>query len=348
MSTCHQICLVSGDKLDDAAALRQTAENVVRGDCSMLVFDAGSEDVLSKEQERFLSKVLDAVGELKQTRLVSPAHGRKWIAREIAALDDEPSLPKQKKAKPAHAPSETKHNSDTFLIRPFRLGDEPDAYAVCLQTGDAGKDASHLYQDPQALGNRWVGPYLKLQSELAFVLLDSQGVCGYSLGCLDTVDFFKRYCSEWLPTLQSKLADPCLSRRSKSMQSSESCVSVPSALNADEIIYEDFHHPHLHFPKTFEPFPSHLHIDIVERAQGRGLGTQLISTVLAELKRRGSKGVHLEMHSENSRAFQFYTKKFGFRVISRLSFDSASAFPVDGTGTSSLPAHKLFLGLSLE
>jgi hypothetical protein len=48
-------------------------------------------------------------------------------------------------------------------------------------------------------------------------------------------------------------------------------------------------------------YPSHLHIDIVARAQGcsepyllgRGLGRSLIETLLASLKAAGSRGVHL-------------------------------------------------------
>ena len=95
-----------------------------------------------------------------------------------------------------------------YKIRRARPGDEPSAYAVCLATGDGGRDGTHLYDDPQALGHIFVGPYLRLEADLAFLLEDATGVCGYVLGALDSRRFYGRYEAVWLPEIRRQHAEP--------------------------------------------------------------------------------------------------------------------------------------------
>jgi ribosomal protein S18 acetylase RimI-like enzyme len=65
-----------------------------------------------------------------------------------------------------------------------------------------------------------------------------------------------------------------------------------------------------------DQYPSHLHIDLLERAQGRGIGKAMMLIVLETLREQGSKGVHLGMGAQNSRAFTFYTK-LGFTLLDK-------------------------------
>ena len=104
---------------------------------------------------------------------------------------------------PIHANDFETTHSAAFRIRHATAADDSAIYNVCLKTGDAGNDASHIYKDPRVLGHRWVGPYLHLQPRLAFVLEHEQyGVVGYTLGALDSVAFYRRFVDEWLPNLQ--------------------------------------------------------------------------------------------------------------------------------------------------
>ena len=93
----------------------------------------------------------------------------------------------------------------TFTVRQATPDDRSAALRVCLLTGDEGYDASDQYvYDPDALGKRWVAPYLDLQPDLAFVLEDEDGlVCGYCLAALDSTEFAKRLQEEYLPPLQA-------------------------------------------------------------------------------------------------------------------------------------------------
>jgi ribosomal protein S18 acetylase RimI-like enzyme len=204
----------------------------------------------------------------------------------------------------------------SFSIRPYQPKDVDAVYEVCLKTGDAGQDATHLYKDPKALGHLYTGPYVTLEPSLAFVLEDGIGVCGYVLGALDTKTFRERFVSEWLPPLQSMYPDP---------------KGDEKTLTPDEQIYHEIHHPWLEIHKALEPYPSHLHIDLLPRAQGQGNGTHMMTTLLNVLREKGSRAVHLGTNPRNERAFVFY-KKIGFHVIE----DAA------------LPERTIYMGLVFE
>ena len=193
-----------------------------------------------------------------------------------------------------------------FQIRRARPGDEPAAYGVCLETGDGGRGAGHLYDDPEALGHIYVGPYLKLEPELAFLLEDARGVCGYVLGALDSRVFYSRYENAWLPGIRGSHPEP---------------AGDPARWTKTERLYYEYYHPDLFCPEPYAEYPSHLHIDLVPRAQGRGLGLEMMKVLLDKLRAAGSPGVHLGMHASNARAERFY-KRMGFHELVRDDKDS--------------------------
>lgn len=188
-----------------------------------------------------------------------------------------------------------------FTLRHATAADRAACYAVCLGTGDSGRDATHLHADPDALGNVYVGAYLAFEPEFALVITDAAGVCGYALAAFDTKAFHRRYVNEWLPPLRAGRPAPS---------------GPPAAWNRDEQLWHLYHHPELFVPEPYAAFPSHLHIDLLPRAQGRGLGRALMSELLGLLAARGSPGVHLAMAADNHRAAAFYAK-LGFSEITR-------------------------------
>ena len=196
-------------------------------------------------------------------------------------------------------------------MNPFRRGDfkvrlaEPRdraaCYAVCLGTGDSGRDATHLHTDRDALGHVYVGAYLAFEPELALVLEDGAGVCGYALAALDTRDFQRRYVEEWLPPLRARRAAP---------------AGPAAGWSRDEQLWHLYHHPELFLPEPYADHPSHLHLDLLPRAQGRGHGRAMMEELLGRLAGRGSPGVHLAMAHDNHRAAAFYAK-LGFSELAR-------------------------------
>lgn len=185
-------------------------------------------------------------------------------------------------------------------IRPYRPGDLDAIYRICLETGDSGKDATHLYRDPKVIGHIYAGPYGVLEPESAFVLEDEQGVGGYILGAFDTHAFEKRLETEWWPDLRQRYAPP---------------AAAPTT--RDERMAWLMHNPSRTPRRITEPYPSHLHIDLLPRFQGGGWGKRMIDTWLGAMKARGSRGVHLGVGFTNERAVRFY-RTYGFVVAEKL------------------------------
>ncbi len=176
-------------------------------------------------------------------------------------------------------------------IRPARPDDLEAIYEVCLLTGESGADASRLYRDPKLVGHVYAGPYAVLEPESALVLEDDDGVGGYVLGAFDTPAFEARLEAEWWPTLRPKYADPS---------------GDPQPWSLDQIRAWQIHHPHPPPERLTTPYPSHLHIDLVPRFQGRGLGKAMMDRWLGMMRERGSRGVHLGVSPANHRALRFY------------------------------------------
>ena len=175
-------------------------------------------------------------------------------------------------------------------------------YDVCLRTGDHGRDAASIYRDdPDALGRIFVGPYLALEPELSFVLEDAAGVCGYVLGALDSRAFYRRYDVEWRPQLCAAFGRP---------------DGDPERWTAVERVYDAYHQPDYFCPEPYAMHPSHAHIDLLPRAQGRGFGRRMMDQLTTTLRRRGSPGVHLGVSALNTRAHGFY-QRLGFAELTR-------------------------------
>ncbi len=189
------------------------------------------------------------------------------------------------------------------IIRPGQLSDLAGCYYVCLKTGNHGKDGEPYYRDdPDALGRLFVGPYLAFEPHLSLVLEDRQGICGYAFGSLDSKQFYGRYETEWRPKLCADYPEPS--------------EDAPRWTRAQQI-YQVYHHPDYFCPEPYNQYPSHLHIDLLESAQGRGYGRQLLEKVMALLIQHGSPGAHLGVSMLNETAMGFY-QRLGFRELVRV------------------------------
>jgi ribosomal protein S18 acetylase RimI-like enzyme len=85
---------------------------------------------------------------------------------------------------------------------------------------------------------------------------------------------------------------------------------------ADQEVVELIHAPPRAPGWVVERYPAHLHIDLLPRLQGAGLGPRLISGLLDELGAEGVAGVHLDVGESNLRAIQVY-ERLGFEPVAR-------------------------------
>lgn len=184
------------------------------------------------------------------------------------------------------------------MLRPYRDSDNDALYAICLATGDSGKDASHLYRDPKLIGHVYAGPYAAFAPELCFVLEDEEGVGGYVMGAPDTYAFEKRLEAEWWPPLRARYPDP----------------TAPQS--RDERMMHLIHHPQRTPRRITGEYPAHLHIDLLSRFQCKGWGKRMIDHWRIAARALGVGATHLAVGESNVRAFEFY-HAYGFWEILR-------------------------------
>ena len=188
------------------------------------------------------------------------------------------------------------------VIRSYHSDDIEMLYRICLETGDAGKDATCLYRDAKILGHVYAAPYAVLSPETVFVAADDGGAAGYIVGPVDTASFDARLEREWWPRLRPSLPDP---------------KGTPfETWSRDQRMAYLIHHPARTTVRILDRYPSHLHINLLPQLQGRGLGARLIDRWLAEMKSRGSPGAHLGVGVANERAVGFY-QAYGFAEVER-------------------------------
>lgn len=181
-------------------------------------------------------------------------------------------------------------------LRPFATSDLPGMSRVCLLTGDAGADATPVYRDPDLLGHVYATPYPVADPGLTWVVTDGDGVVvGYVVGTADSQAFARWQEQAWWPALRDRLPRP---------------EDVDHGTRDHELLRV------VHDGATYDEavtgaYPAHLHIDLLPAAQGRGLGRELIATLVAALRARGVPGLHLGVSAENTGAIAFY-RRVGF------------------------------------
>jgi ribosomal protein S18 acetylase RimI-like enzyme len=189
-------------------------------------------------------------------------------------------------------------------IRAVRPNDLDALYQICLVTGAGGEDARALYRDTKLLGHVYAAPYAILSPRSVFVVEDTVGTGGYIVGASDTREFETRLEAEWWPGLRRLYNDP---------------ASEPRAgWSRDQLMAYKIHHPDRTSNEIVEPYPSHLHINLLPHLRGTGIGRQLMERWLATVREMGSHGAHLAVGPANRRAIRFY-RACGFFELERPS-----------------------------
>jgi ribosomal protein S18 acetylase RimI-like enzyme len=196
-------------------------------------------------------------------------------------------------------------------IRLARPSDADTLYRICLRTGDHGQDATGTYADPRLLAEVYVGPYLALAPDLAFVLADADDVpVGYVLGVADTAGFEARCATEWWPVLRERYP-----------------LGQARPGTPDAAIVRLIHEPPVADPALAAHFSAHLHVDLLPAAQGGGHGRRLLETLFDALRARGVRGVHLGVSAHNPGAIAFY-RHLGFQTHSAVEHGATLTLPL--------------------
>jgi ribosomal protein S18 acetylase RimI-like enzyme len=177
-------------------------------------------------------------------------------------------------------------------VRPLQPCDIDALYAISLATGLAGGDASSLYRDRKLMGHIYSAPYARLQPDLCMVAEDEAGVAGFAVGTADTRTWERRLEREWWPRLRRQYPAPDETQMAEWSHDQRRIFSI--------------HHPKPIPAAIVRSYPSHLHINLLPRLQGRGTGSRLFAAWLAMAAAHGVGPLHVGVNRQNTRAIGFW------------------------------------------
>lgn len=186
-------------------------------------------------------------------------------------------------------------NASAVRIRSAVATDIDTFYEISLRTSDRGGDASALYLDQRMVGHIYSAPYLRLRPDFCFVAEDEIGVAGFVVGAPDTLAFESALEREWWPDLRRTYPDPS--------------DVVPDDRTPDQLRAHMIHHPTAVPSEVWTAFPAHLHMNLLPRLQGRGVGPRLLERWLSTARLAGVSGVHVGSNRENPGAIRFWEQR---------------------------------------
>ena len=184
--------------------------------------------------------------------------------------------------------------TDTMIVRQAELRDLEAVYDICLKTGQAGRDATDLYSDPALIGHIYAGPYVALKGPISFVAEDDLGVFGYAVGVSDTRAFERELEREWWPALRERYPEP---------------VQQETEQSADDQRIRTIHNPSPVPQAVIDEYPAHIHMNLLPRARGRGVGARLLDAWIAAAKLKGVSAVHAGVSAANEAGLAFWTAR---------------------------------------
>lgn len=185
-------------------------------------------------------------------------------------------------------------------FREFRQEDLSAIYAISVKTGDNGRDASALYDDPKLMGHIYSAPYVLLEPDLAIVVEHKDQVVGYVVGTRDTQSWETRLERQWWPALRNQYEAPNPADHDN--------------WTIDQMRIDRMHSPRLIDREISERYPAHLHMNLLPSIQGRGIGTALLHKWLSIVIKDGDRGVHVGANPKNTDGIAFWQRS-GFETI---------------------------------
>ena len=182
----------------------------------------------------------------------------------------------------------------SVIIRKYKAEDREACQKICIET--AAPSRVQTEKQRKALATGYSDSYVDFEGNRCFVAQTDNGeVVGYILCAPDT----KKYCRHALRYHILPLMK----------------VSPPAALSA----MAEF----CVFCLLSVKRPAHMHIDILPTHQRMGIGTQLVNTLLSQLKSDGVPSLFLITDTGNTKGPAFYNK-YGFclryKILSALVY----------------------------
>ncbi len=180
---------------------------------------------------------------------------------------------------------------DGFRLRAAVPGDTDALCTISLATGHHGGNAAALYRAPGLMGLIYAAPYVALFPETCLVAQDDEGIVGFAVGAHDTRDFERLLETSWWPALRVRYREP---------------TGDAANWDADQRRHAMMHHPATAPEGVVESYGAHMHVNLIARAQGLGLGRRLVERWMDGARAHGVSGVHVACNPANRGSLAFW------------------------------------------
>ncbi|MBD3229358.1 MAG: GNAT family N-acetyltransferase [Candidatus Lokiarchaeota archaeon] len=195
---------------------------------------------------------------------------------------------------------------DEIVIRKCKKEDWKGIMKVCYRTGYMGEDVEGHFGDKYLFGLFFCLYYPWYEWWNCFVAVRNNKIVGYILGTLNTEKQEKFFAIKMIWRILLRLVFVSWWRYPNILKVLVHLIcQAPKALGNNGVLNQK---------DINDKFPAHLHIDILETYQRKGIGSKFINRFEDHLRKHGIKGVHLGTSSKNVKAIPFY-KKNGYKII---------------------------------
>lgn len=166
------------------------------------------------------------------------------------------------------------------LIERAQGADWPAIRELCCRTADGGEGIPR--ERWPFFGEYWVGPYEALLPDWAYVARARERLAAYLTGCPDSLGYQARF---WLA---HRVPLFIRAARKDFGESQDAKRFLARFLGLDPFPFGP-----LFLYRLYRAYPAHLHVNVEAEFRGKGVGKALMDRYLADLRERGSPGVHL-------------------------------------------------------
>ncbi len=193
-----------------------------------------------------------------------------------------------------------------FTVRPYRPTDREALRRIAADTAFFGEPIEALMEDRRLFLDFFYRYYTDFEPQHAWIACAGDEAAGFLTGCTDT----RRQRSLLNRKIFPGVAAGLLTGRYRFGPRARRYVrEIGKTVLRGE-------HPE----PDIRAYPAHLHINVDQRWRGHGLGRELMSAYLNQLRALGLAGVHLETTDRNEVACRMY-ERFGFQLLAARSSD---------------------------
>jgi ribosomal protein S18 acetylase RimI-like enzyme len=195
---------------------------------------------------------------------------------------------------------------ETVIIRKYQPKDLNALKEITYRTGFKGEDLTgrNFIDDKYLFFLIFIAYYPLYEPGNCFVTVDTKRdeVVGFICGTRDTINQERRFLRLILPRIILRVIFYTCWRYPKTLINLLKMSGMRDRIDSEiETLIQN-------------KYPAHLHINLIDEYQGKGLGTKMIEAFEEHLDKLGVHGIHLQTTNHNQKAVPFY-KKLGYTIL---------------------------------